>query len=38
VGREAAAEVLEQWQRGARTDLVSLTRSVDRLLDEVKRT
>jgi hypothetical protein len=38
VGRDAAAELLAQWNRGERADLVALTRDVDRLLDEVRKT
>jgi hypothetical protein len=38
VGREAAAELLEEWRRGGRADLVALTRGVDLLLEEVRRT
>lgn len=37
VGREAAAELLKQWNRGERADLVALARDVDRLLDEVRK-
>jgi hypothetical protein len=38
VGRDAAAELLKQWNRGERADLVALARDVDRLLDEVRKT
>lgn len=38
VAREAAARVSEEWQKGERADLVALSRTVDTLLDEVKRT
>jgi hypothetical protein len=37
VGRDAAAELLEEWRRGGRADLVALARGVDRLLEEVRR-
>ncbi|WP_420129671.1 DUF4350 domain-containing protein [Longimicrobium sp.] len=37
VGREAAAELEQEWKRGHSGDLVALTRGVDRLLDEVRR-
>jgi len=38
VGREAARTVREEWAKGDRADLVALSRDVDRLLTEVKRT
>jgi hypothetical protein len=37
VGRDAAAELEQEWKRGQSGDLVALTRGVDRLLDEVRR-
>jgi hypothetical protein len=37
VGREAAEALEREWKRGEPGDLVSLTRGVDRLLDEVRR-
>jgi hypothetical protein len=37
-GREAASAVRGEWARGDRADLVALSRDVDRLLSEVKRT
>jgi hypothetical protein len=37
VGRDAAAELEQEWKRGHSGDLVALTRGVDRLLDEVRR-
>jgi len=38
VGREAARAVRDEWAKGERADLVVLSRDVDRLLSEVKRT
>jgi hypothetical protein len=38
VAQEAAARVSEEWRKGERADLVALTRNVDTLLTEVKRT
>jgi hypothetical protein len=38
VGREAARTVRDEWAKGDRADLVALSRDVDRLLTEVKRT
>jgi hypothetical protein len=38
VGREAARTVRDEWAKGDRADLVALSRDVDRLLSEVKRT
>ncbi len=38
VGREAARGVQQEWKKGDRADLVALSRDVDRLLREVKRT
>lgn len=37
VGREAAHRVREEWSRGEKADLVALSRTIDRLLAEVKR-
>lgn len=37
VGREAARGVREEWSRGEKADLAALSRTIDRLLAEVKR-
>lgn len=38
VGRAAAREVEKEWKKGEKADLVELSRDIDRLLEEVRRT